>query len=201
MLAFIDESGCPGFKLTRGSDAVFAIGMVVIETREDAVRTAASMAQFRAQAGFRREIKFAKSSDKMRDAFFESMRGCPFRFCALVVEKDRVQDRALRDNHEAFYEFFIGELVRRAASRLKSVKLNVDGSGSALFRRAVKRRLRRDLCGRLADLRFVDSRRDEFIQLADMCVGAVARAHRLHSDGDRWLKLLQPRIDEIWQFR
>ncbi|MEJ0037418.1 MAG: DUF3800 domain-containing protein [Gammaproteobacteria bacterium] len=201
MLAFIDESDCPGFKLTRGSDAVFAIGMVIFESREDALRTAASMTQFRARTGHRHEIKFAKSSDKARDAFFEAVRGCPFRLCVLVVEKDQVQDPFPRGDHEAFYGFFVGELVRRAASRLKGVKLSVDGSGSALFRRAVKRRLRKDLCGRLADLRFVDSRRDDFIQLADMCVGAVARAYRFHADGDRWLKSLQARIDEIWDFR
>jgi hypothetical protein len=65
----------------------------------------------------------------------------------------------------------------------------------------MKRRLRRELSGRLIDLQFVDSRRDDFIQLADMCVGAVARAFRSQSQCDRWLKLLQPRIDEIWEFR
>jgi hypothetical protein len=63
------------------------------------------------------------------------------------------------------------------------------------------RRLRKDLSGRLIDLRFVDSRCDDFIQLADMCVGAVARAFRSPGQGDRWLRMLEPRTEEIWQFR
>jgi uncharacterized protein DUF3800 len=65
----------------------------------------------------------------------------------------------------------------------------------------MKRQLRRDLGVRLSNLRFLDSKNDDFIQLADMCVGAVARAFRTRREGDRWLTLLQGRIDEIWQFR
>jgi uncharacterized protein DUF3800 len=201
MLAFIDESGCPGFKLTRGSDAVFAIGMVIFENHEDALRTSTRIAQFRERAHRRLEIKFARSNDRMRDAFFESVCDCPFKLCVLVVEKDRVRDKLFTQDHEAFYGFCVSELVRRAAPRLKSVKLNVDGSGSAAFRRAMKRRLRSDLAGRLTDLRFLDSQSDHLIQLADMCVGAVARAFRSREDGDRWLRLLRPRIDDLWQFR
>ena len=200
MLAFIDESGCPGFKLTRGSDAVFVLGMIIIENREDAARTAAAIAQFRARMGFSYEIKFSKSSDAVRAAFFESISGCPFKLCALVVEKNEVSNPPPGGTREAFYGFFVSELARRAASRLKDAKLCIDGSGSTLFRREMKRLLRRDLSGRLTDLRFVDSRHDDFIQLADMCVGAVARAFRHPGQGDRWLNLLRPRIDEIWQF-
>jgi hypothetical protein len=201
MLAFIDESGCPGFKLARGSDAVFAIGMVIFEDHEDALRTSERIAQFRARAHHHHEIKFAKSNDRVRDMFFEAVCDCPFRLRVMIVEKNEVRDTLLNDDREVFYEVCIGKLVRRAASRLHDVKLSVDGSGSAPFRRAMKRRLRRDLSGRLVDLRFVDSRGDDFIQLADMCVGAVARAFRSQHSGDRWLKLLRPRIDDIWQFR
>jgi hypothetical protein len=201
MLAFIDESGCPGFKLARSSDAVFALGMVIIENRADALRTAAAIAQFRARRGFSSELKFSKSSDAVRDGFFESVRHCPFKFCALIVKKTEVTSPKLSGTREDFYGVFMSELMRRASNRLNDVKLFVDGSGSVFFQQEMKRRLRRDLTGRLTDLKFVDSRRDDFIQLADMCVGAVARAFRSPGDGERWLTLLQPRIDEIWQFR
>lgn len=39
MLVLIDESGCPGFKFTRGSDPVFGIGMVIFAKGEDAIAT------------------------------------------------------------------------------------------------------------------------------------------------------------------
>jgi len=43
-----------------------------------------------------------------------------------------------------------------------------------------------------------DSARDPLTQLADMCVGAIARAYRDRPQADRWLKMLRPRIDDIW---
>jgi hypothetical protein len=39
MLVLIDESGCPGFKFTRGSDPVFGIGMVIFANGADAAFT------------------------------------------------------------------------------------------------------------------------------------------------------------------
>jgi uncharacterized protein YcsI (UPF0317 family) len=133
MLVFIDESGCSGFKLTRGSDAVFAIGMVIFDDRESARRTERSIEQYRVHTGHRDEIKFSRSSNRARDDFFAAVSGCPFRIRALVVEKERVENALLRVDHEAFYSFFIGQLARRAAGSLKDVKLSVDGSGSAHF--------------------------------------------------------------------
>jgi hypothetical protein len=121
MLAFIDESGCPGFKLTRGSDAVFAIGMVIFDTAEDALRTVTRIEQFRERVHHWHEIKFARSNDKVRDAFFSSVCDCPFRLCVLVVEKNKVRHPLFSQDREAFYEVCVGELVRRAAGRLRNV--------------------------------------------------------------------------------
>lgn len=41
MLVFIDESGCPGFKITRGSDPIFVIGMIIFKDGADALTTEA----------------------------------------------------------------------------------------------------------------------------------------------------------------
>src|SRR5262245_58240838 len=43
MVVFIDESGCCGFKLARGSDPVFAIAMVIFRNALDAARTEAAL--------------------------------------------------------------------------------------------------------------------------------------------------------------
>jgi hypothetical protein len=119
MLVFIDESGCSGFKLARGSDAVFAIGMVVFENRECALRTDRCIASFRERRGYVREFKFSKSGNRLRDEFFETVRGCPFRVRALIVEKANVQDAVLRSDDGAFYDYFMGRLVQRAAPTLR----------------------------------------------------------------------------------
>jgi hypothetical protein len=56
------------------------------------------------------------------------------------------------------------------------------------------------LASRLADLRIVDSRQDDLMQLADMCVGAVARSYRPHDRNDRWARLLGRRIEDVFVF-
>ncbi len=83
---------------------------------------------------------------------------------------------------------------------MTDVRLNIDGVGSAHSQRVVKRYLRRGLMGKILDMRFVDSSRDELTQLADMCVGAIARAYRDRDRPDRWLRVLWPRIDDIHRF-
>lgn len=69
MLVFIDESGCPGFKFTRGSDPVFGIGMVIFADRAAATRTEQAIAAVRQRTGHKPEFKFSKSSDRLRDEF------------------------------------------------------------------------------------------------------------------------------------
>ncbi len=56
---------------------------------------------------------------------------------------------------------------------------------------------------KIRDLRMSDSKRDPLIQLADMCVGAIARSYRGESrdHATRWSEMLAPRIDNVWPFR
>jgi hypothetical protein len=201
MLVFIDESGCSGFKLARGSDAVFAIGMVVFENRECALRTDRCIASFRERRGYVREFKFSKSGNRLRDEFFETVRGCPFRVRALIVEKANVQDAVLRSDDGAFYDYFMGRLVQRAAPTLRRAHLNVDGWGDKHFQRALKLHLRRVADEAVADVRMIDSRRSNLMQLADMCIGAVAREFRHGSARDEpWFRALRPHVDDVWEF-
>lgn len=53
-------------------------------------------------------------------------------------------------------------------------------------------------------LRFVDSAKDDLVQLADMCAGAILRARRSDARrNDRWLAMLQTagRIEDLWNFK
>lgn len=201
MLVFIDESGCSGFKLARGSDAVFVIGMIIFEDGDAARVTQHQIDTYRARTGHRSEIRFSRSSDRARDAFFEAMRDCPFKCCALIVEKERIPDGALRVAGDSFHGFFIAELIRHAASRLTNVKVNVDGVGGNKFRQVLTKAIRRALPDDFVQLRLIDSRRDDLIQLADMCVGAIARAARDPVDGDCWLRMLGSRVENVWRYR
>lgn len=69
MLVFIDESGCPGFKMSRDSDPVFAIGMVVFGNSDDAQRTMVEIEGLHTELQHTREFKFSKCNDRVRDGF------------------------------------------------------------------------------------------------------------------------------------
>jgi hypothetical protein len=199
MLVFIDESGCSGFKLTRGADAVFAIGMVVFESASDAARTQECIARFRRVVAHYSEFKFSKSSDRLRDAFFRAVSDCPFKIRALVLDRLRIGELPDALHGKTFHRFFLCELLRRAAGRLDGARITLDGDGNRIFERRLKAELRRQIHRGIIGVQIEDSRTDELLQLADMCVGAVARALRPVGT-DRWLRLLDARIEEISTF-
>lgn len=76
-------------------------------------------------------------------------------------------------------------------------EIRIDGSRNREFRRDLSRYLRSGLRGKAVELRMTDSARDPLTQLADMCVGAIARAYRDRQQPDPWIKMLRPRIDDI----
>lgn len=206
MLVFIDESGCSGFKLTRGSDAIFAVAMVVLNDSAAARAATAAIERARELTGHKTEFKFSKCSADVRDTFFRSVTHAPFRVRALVVDKAHIYSPHLRTNTEAFYSYFVKLLGEHDGQRLIGAKVRIDGSGDREFQRATGAYLRRELgTGKIADIRMVDSKRDRLIQLADMCVGAIARAYRAETrnNADRWLAMLRDggRIENIWPFR
>jgi hypothetical protein len=197
MLVFIDESGCSGFRFSQGSDPVFALAMVIFADGQDAAKTELLVKQLHSKLGHRPEFKFSKCRDVVRDGFFAAISEQPFSVRAVVVNKGTIGSSKLCDNDEAFYVFFIRQLLKFGDDLLSNARIRIDGSGSHEFRRDLGRCIRGGVRGKVADLRMTDSARDPLTQLADMCVGAIARAYRDRPQADRWLKMLRPRIDDI----
>lgn len=70
MLVLVDESGCSGFKLGKGSSPFFVVGMVIFDDHGEAERTSTAIQEARARLRVKPEFKFSKSSDVVRDGFF-----------------------------------------------------------------------------------------------------------------------------------
>jgi len=201
MLVFIDESGCPGFKFTRGSDPVFGIGMVIFADGAAATRTEQAIAAVRQRTGHKPEFKFSKSSDRLRDEFIRAVAGCPFVVRALIVRKDVLYSPRLRADVDSFYNYFVKMLMAQDGRTLNAARVRIDGSGSQQFQRSLNAYLRRELGERIREVKLSDSTRDPLMQLADMCIGAITRAERDREDAARWKRMLAPRIADIWSFR
>lgn len=200
MLVFIDESGCPGFKFTRGSDPVFGLGMIIFANGEDALATEQALLALRNKLQHKTEFKFSKSTDKLRDAFFGGIAACPFDVRALIVRKEMLHGYQLRTQADSFYSYFVKMLIAHDDGALSAARVRIDGSGSREFQRSLGSYLRRELGNRLKEVRMSDSARDPLMQLADMCIGAVTRAERDRHDAERWKAMLTPRIRNVWHF-
>lgn len=203
MLVFIDESGDAGFKLDRGSSAVFAVAMVMFCDVGAAQQAAAAIEELRTRWPTVTEFKFSKASNDLRDQFFETVKHLDFRVRCLVVEKEKIYSPRLRSDKEQFYRFFVKSMLKFDNGRLADAKVVIDGSGERTFRLDLQTHLRRHTPeGAIKSVRMKDSKNDPLIQLADMCVGAVARSFREdRADSSRWRAMLRSKLDDIWRFQ
>jgi len=203
MLVFIDESGDSGFRLDKGSTAVFAVAMVIFEDHGQAAVCDEAIRTLQAKLGIKPEFKFSKSSVDVRDQFFAVVAPFDFRVRALVVRKELIHSGHLRSSKEDFYRFFVKSMVRFDNGRLENARVIIDGSGERTFRQDLQTHLKRHCSdGAIKNIRMKASHSDPLVQLADMCVGAVARSYRTdRADAGRWRRALRGKLDDVWDFK
>ena len=205
MLVFIDESGDPGFKTTKGSSPNFVTTMVIFDDHSVAKRTQQAIVNLRAELRVKPEFKFSKLYSAHRDRFFDEMAGYSFRTRSVVVQKELIYSDALRTVKESFYKFFIRNMLQHDGGALRGAKVVIDGSGDRQFKKAFRAYLRKNLDkGAVEKLDLKDSVKDPLVQLADMVAGAVARSYRTdRSDSNRWRSVLHRngQIENVWEFK
>lgn len=202
MYVFIDESGCPGFQIDRGSTKFFVIAMVILESIEDVAETGQTIARAREELGQKPEFKFSSCCHKVRDGFFDKVRRLPFTVRAIAVDKEKIYSSHLRSETEDFYRYFVQLILKHDNDALKDARIRVDGSGDREFKRELSRYLRDQVpAGKIHSCKFLDSKRSELIQLADMCAGAIHRHFKAdRPDRSRWFDMLSPRVSDLWHF-
>ena len=172
MLIFIDESGDPGFKLGRGSTSHFVVSIVIFDKNEDAESASKVIQQALIDLKIKPEFKFNKSRDKTKDAFFDKVKNCKFRVRSLVVDKERIYSKNLREDDEKFYNYFVRLLIDFKELKQNDVSIKIDGSGDREFKKELNRYLRSQVkSGFSLKIELVDSRKNYLIQLADMVAG------------------------------
>ncbi|MFT3742074.1 MAG: DUF3800 domain-containing protein [Gammaproteobacteria bacterium] len=202
MLVLIDESGCPGFKLTKGSTRHFIIGMVCFSDFKEAEKVSQVIANLKTTLGLNGEFKFSKTHPNVKDKFFQAVCRYDFTIRALVVDKNCIYSPHLRKENENFYSYFIKQLIHHDDKMLREATVKIDGRGPVEFKKRLSSYLRQTLDGhKIKKLTFSDSRNDSLIQLADMVVGAIARSYvDNRKDEQRWRRMLDKKIDNIWNF-
>lgn len=207
MFVFIDESGCSGFKFNRGSTKYFLISCVIFKDKQQVqnVDTATATADLRNSLGGFRKFHFTDCPNRIRDAYFRTLVQYDFDVRVLVVDKLLIHSDFLKHNKANFYSFFVQMLMKYDHGVLSEAKIRIDKSSDRTFQRELKTYLQRQFRGqnKIKDIKFLDSKGNNLIQLADMCVGAIARSYNRadKKDGMRWRSMIQPRIQNIWNFQ
>jgi hypothetical protein len=204
MLVLIDESGDPGFKLDRGSTRHFVMSLVVFRDYGQAEACSQSIRNLRALLPHSGEFKFNKSSERVKDEFFDAVHGHVFEVWALVVDKTLIHSENLKRNDDKFYNYFVRMLLE-SGIKLEGARVKIDGSGDHEFKHQLQRYLKRSLPdGAVSSVKFADSQKDDLIQLADMVVGAIARSYRAEgerSKARKWRSMLTKKIKNCWEFK
>jgi len=207
MIVFIDDSGDPGFKLNKGSSKYFVICCVIFTDNLEAEKTSLSIKELRRKLKISDfyEFKFNKTNKKFRKAFFNVVKPFRFKIRAIVVDKEKIYSQRLKTHKEEFYNYIIMQVIKHSKGKIKKAKLKFDKRGEI----GIRNQLRVYLSNRLdnknqhifGDLKFVDSRQNTLIQLADMVAGSI---YADYTNKDKsFLKLLKiaGRIEDIWEFK
>lgn len=203
MLIFLDESGDPGFKFDQGSSDYFVIALIIFDNPLDAEETALNIKRLRERLNLSPyfEFKFNKSNDYFRYQFLDAIKDSPFRIRFMVVNKRILHSSHLIACKESFYSYFASQVMMHNQGTIQGASLKIDGSGDREFKKAFQTYLRKKLKdGTLSKLKFVDSRTDSLIQLADIVAGAAYRHYNPSNKDSSFFERIGHRIEDLWEF-
>jgi hypothetical protein len=205
MFVFIDDSGDAGFKLNKGSSKHFVIACVIFDDNLDAEETALKIKRLRRSLGWRdeREFKFNKSNKAVRLQFLEEIKGCPFRVRAIVIDKSIIRSPELRNNKNKFYNYAIKEVLSKSDGAIQDASIRLDGHEDRAYKRAATTYFRQQVQANVTkNMKFVNSKNDNLVQLADMVAGSILRSTQTDkSDYQAYKQVIRARIEDIWFFR
>jgi hypothetical protein len=208
MLVFIDDSGDPSFKIDKGSSKFFVICCILFEDDLQAEKTSTAIKELRRDLRFSEkvEFKFNRSSYKTRIAFLKAINPFSFKIRVLVVDKKKIKSDLLKSDKESFYNYFIKMVLRYNKGMILDAKIKIDGSGDRIFRKRFLTYLRKELNFRqqkiVKNLRLVDSKTNQLIQMADMVAGTIRRYKEAEkADAPKYWKIIEHKIQDCWDFK
>jgi hypothetical protein len=206
MLVLIDESGDAGFKLDKGSSKYFVLTAVIFDDNLQAEKTAVDLKLLRQSLKFDEnyEFHFNSAPARLREAFLKVATTGKFRTRAIVFDKSKITSRELQTKESYFYNYALKLLLKDPKGKIKDASIKLDGKGDRVYKRAAGSYLRQELNSpvnkTISKLKFVDSKADILIQLADMMSGAIYYSYRDIPKANVFIKIVKNRVENIWVF-
>lgn len=99
----------------------------------------------------------------------------------------------------------IKEVLSKSEGSIKNGSIRLDGHEDRAYKKAATTYFRQQANPRggvIKDMKFVNSKSDSLIQLADMVAGAILRTTQGNkTDSNDYLKIIQKRVEDIWHFQ
>ncbi len=203
-LIFIDDSGDPGFKLTKAASKNFVIACIIFDDLVDAEFASASIKMLKKTMGWKqeREFKFHRANKEQKELFFQTAQNFNFRIRATIVDKTTVNEPKLK-KADSFYQEIIFSTLNRF-TRMNNARIYLDGKAGKNYRNRSVAKIRHSLNRtslRMASLKLEDSKDDVLIQLADMIAGSIRAKYDIDkSTKADCLKIIQNKIEEIYLY-
>ena len=204
----MDESGDPGMKLGQGSSNYLIITMVVFDNFEAADEMEAKMREIRRQFSWKKahEFHFNKMSPCYRKNFLEAVAQMDFHYYSMIMDKAKLKHEGFK-NSASLYKCTCNYLFSNGKKHLRKAIVVVDGSGSKQFKKEftayLRKRANEHIEGEaklIKKVKVQDSDKNDLIQLADMCCGAVARSFTSRKDAGDYRRIIRKkeRYVQVW---
>jgi len=199
---FIDDSGDTGLSYSNTDFFIVAAVIVVDEKEKDLLVEAINL--FRQNLGWveLHEFKFNKTKKEILINLIDSIKSYKYSAYAVVLDKREIDINRIEKGKFSIYSHLLKELLLRVSKNDQVV--TIDGRNSKKYDKKVRVYLRRHLKDRgilNSKFRFVDSRKDSLIQLADILAGAVASSYKGKSDIKVFFDILNDKIVKIEQIK
>ena len=192
---FIDDSGDTG--LEKSNTSQFILAAVIIDNEESKNSLGDAVNQFRNHLGWNEldEFKFAKTNKKIVIELIDSLKGINYSAYVVTLNKKEVNPSYITKGKYSLYNHVLKELLLKIGKSNQDIR--IDGTTGKRNENELRKYLRQKLREKgIIDtsIRFVDSRKEPIIQLADIVAGAVARSYKDKPDAQKYLKMLDNRI-------
>lgn len=183
------------------------IACVIFDDNLDAEETALKIKRLRRSLEWRdeHEFKFNKANKQIRLTFLNEVRSCNFRVRGIIADKSVVRSPELRRNKTKFYNYMIKQVLSKSAGSIKNGSIRLDGHGDRSYKKAAISYFRQQANPKgavIKDLKFVNSKSDNLVQLADMVAGSILRTTQTgKNDNNDYYKIITKRIEDIWYFK
>ena len=200
MIVLLDESGNFDTTPSRGASKYFAVGLTFFFDNPTAEACDARIDLLREELGYSHdfEFHFTENSHRVRLAFLEAVKSFDFQYIAVGINKfsEKLPSNLKHGNTE-LYKYICGIALTSSLPYLDSAKLIIDKSGSKAFQTSLRKYIREELNDksgeRIKKFKPQESCKNNLLQLADYCIGILARKMSNKKGWEKYYSFISPK--------